>query len=369
MCRIACVSQGKHSRLLLCFVCTVFCLMHLESNGSCAYRRHLQEEGFLLHQLNEFPQGFGVKQVEICSLGKCYESVGQFVLKIPDAIAGYKITHIASGAFAYNQNIVAVEISSNVCQIGRGAFCGCSNIVSVSMADCAFHAMRILGESFKQCVKLEELKLPSGLDLIDVRAFAECNSLKEVRLPDSCNRMVEDAFSNCRSLRSIYIGKVGSHGESRLLSAFPSCPAREEISINSENPAYAILDGALYYKNQQAIVRCPPKHAGKNFLIKDGVSIVCPFAFEGCQFEEIVLPESLGGIGRGAFSGCTNLVSVCFPAGVKVIDDIAFESCSKLRFAVMNGGEMPMMGDDVFPKGTRIIMRSDCSIHCCGDGK
>ena len=95
MCRIACVSQGKHSRLLLCFVCTVVCLMHLESNGSCAYRRHLQEEGFLLHQLNEFPQGFGVKQVEICSLGKCYESVGQFVLKIPDAIAGYKITHIA----------------------------------------------------------------------------------------------------------------------------------------------------------------------------------------------------------------------------------------------------------------------------------
>ena len=89
------------------------------------------------------------------------------------------------------------------------------------------------------------------------------------------------------------------------------------------------------------------------------MSIVCPFAFEGCQFEEIVLPESLGGIGRGAFWGCTNLISVCVPAGVKVIDDNAFKSCSKLRFVVMNSNEMPMMGDDVFPNGVRVIMRSE----------
>ena len=369
MCRIACVSQGKHSRLLLCFVCTVVCLMHLESNGSCAYRRHLQEEGFLLHQLNDFPQGFGVKQVEICSLGKCYESVGQFVLKIPDAIAGFKVTHIASGAFAYNQNIVAVEISSNVCQIGRRAFYGCSNLVSVAMANSAFHPMSIHCEAFCRCVRLAALKLPFGLKMLGMRAFAECSSLKSVKLPDSCDTMVEDVFWGCQSLQSIYIGTIGRYGDDRLISAFLNCPVLESISACSNNSAYVVHGGALYYKDLEAIVRCPPKLAGQMFAIKDGVKIVCPFAFEGCQFREIVLPESLVGIGRGAFSGCTNLVSVCFPAGVKVIDDIAFESCSKLRFAVMNGGEMPMMGDDVFPKGTRIIMRSDCSIHCCGGGK
>lgn len=148
--------------------------------------RHLNSGGFCVRKLNEDSHVACAKQVEICSLEEHCADLGLSVLKIPDVIDGYKVTHIAPLAFAGNQDIVAVEISSNVCQIGRRAFYGCSNLVSVSMANCAFHPMSIHSEAFCRCVRLATLSFPVGLKMLDVCAFAECSSLENVTVPDSC---------------------------------------------------------------------------------------------------------------------------------------------------------------------------------------
>ena len=305
--------------------------------------------GFVLRRLSAASQEDCAKQVEICSLDEHCANSGPNVLKIPDVIDGYKVTHIAPQAFACNQNIVAVEISSNVCQIGCRAFYGCSNLVSVSMSDCAFHPMSIHSDAFCRCVRLATLRFPVGLKMLADRAFAECSSLKNVKLPDSCDTMVEDVFWGCQSLQSIYIGNIGRHDEDRLISAFLNCPALEKISVHPDNPAYVVYDGALYYKDLKAILRCPVGLDSTKFVIRDGVKVVCPFAFAGCQFKEISLPESLVGIGQGAFADCTKLVSVNIPSGVRVIDDYAFWGCSNLVFVVMNGNEMPSLGTNAFP--------------------
>lgn len=317
--------------------------------------------GFVVRLLNAASQETCAKQVEICSLDAHCVRSGPNVLKIPDVIDGYKVTHIAPQAFAYNQNICAVEISSNVCQIGRRAFYGCSNLVSVSMSNCAFSPMSINSEAFCRCVRLAALRFPAGLKMLDARAFAECSSLKDVSLQDSCDTMVEDAFWGCQSLRSIYIGIIGRYGDNRLISAFLNCPALEKISVHPDNPVYVVHGGALYYKDMRAIVRCPPKLDGKMFVIKDDVKAVCPFAFEGCQFKEVVLPEGIVGIGRGAFSGCTNLVSVTIPSSVKVIDDHAFWGDVNLGFVVIMAKEMPSVGKGVFPGDTKIVNRGKCN--------
>lgn len=319
---------------------------------------HQHMGGFVVRQLNAASQETIAKQVEICSLDEHCADSGRSVLKIPDAIDGYKVTHIAPQAFAGNQDIVAVEISSNVCQIGRRAFYGCSNLVSVSMFNCAFHPMSIHSEAFCRCVRLATLRFPVGLKLLDVRAFAECSSLKEVSLPDSCDTMAEDTFWNCQSLQSVHIGLVGRHDENRLLSAFLDCPALKKISVHPDNPAYAVHAGALYYKDMKAVVRCPPMLDGKVFIIRDGVKAVCPFAFEGCQFTEIILPEGLVGIGQGAFSGCKNLATAVIPSSVEEIGDYAFWGSTNLLSVMMNAKEMPPMGKNVFPCGAKIEMNA-----------
>ena len=318
---------------------------------------HQQMGGFVVRQLGTASQETIAKQVEICSLDEHCADLGLTVLTIPDVIDGYKVTHIAPLAFAGNQDIVAVEISSNVCQIGRRAFYGCSNLVSVSMANCAFHPMSIHSEAFCRCVRLATLSFPVGLKMLDVGAFAECSSLENVKVPDSCDIMVEDVFFGCQSLRSIYIGTIGRHGDGRLISAFRNCPALEKISVHPDNPAYAVYNGALYYKDLKAIVRCPAGLDSTMFVVRDGVKVVCPFAFAGCQFKEIILPASLVGIGQGAFSDCTKLVSVNIPSGVSVIDDYAFWGSTNLVFAVINGNEMPSLGTNAFPACTKFLNR------------
>ena len=319
----------------------------LTTNDKRVNGHHQNGGGFVFRRIS-------AEQVEICSLdGRC--AYGEPCrLKIPDVIDGCKVSHIASQAFAYNQGIVAVEISSNVCQIGRRAFCGCSNLVSVSMSDCAFSPMSIYGEAFYQCGRMESLKLPEGLKFVGERAFAECSSLKDVRLPDSCDTMCEDTFWNCQALQSVHMALVGRYDESRLLSAFLDCPALKKISVHPDNPAYAVHAGALYYKDMKAIVRCPPMLEGMVFAVRGGVKAVCPFAFEGCRFTEITLPDGLVGIGQDAFSGCNNLAAVSIPSSVEVIDDYAFRDCTNLLSVAINAKEMPLMGKNVFPAGIKI---------------
>ena len=297
----------------------------------------------------------GAEQVEICSLdGRCAHAEPR-ILKIPDVIDGCKVTHIASQAFAYDQRIVAVEIGSNVCQIGRRAFCGCSNLVSVSMSDCAFSPMSIYGEAFYQCGRMESLKLPEGLKFVGERAFAECSSLKDVRLPDSCDTMCEDTFWNCQALQSVHMALVGRYDESRLLSAFLDCPALKKISVHPDNPAYAVHAGALYYKDMTALVRSPPMLDGRVFAVRDGVKVICPFAFEGSRFKEIILPEGLAGIGEGAFSGCGNLVSIDIPSSVELVDDYAFWGNTNLLSVTLDAENHPVIGTNAFPVSTKIV--------------
>ena len=54
------------------------------------------------------------------------------------------------------------------------------------------------------------------------------------------------------------------------------------------------------------------------------------YAFSGTSITSILIPESVTGIGRSAFSGCSSLTSVTIGNGVKTIGQWAFFSCSKL---------------------------------------
>ncbi|MCR5599630.1 MAG: leucine-rich repeat domain-containing protein [Ruminococcus sp.] len=46
---------------------------------------------------------------------------------------------------------------------------------------------------------------------------------------------------------------------------------------------------------------------------------------------EIFIPDSVGIIDQGAFSGCTNLVRILVPDSVQIISDTAFSGCENLQ--------------------------------------
>ena len=55
---------------------------------------------------------------------------------------------------------------------------------------------------------------------------------------------------------------------------------------------------------------------------------------------EIFVPDNVGIIGEGAFSGCTNLVRILLPDTVQLISDTAFTGCEKLKSIALPEGTL-----------------------------
>ena len=61
-----------------------------------------------------------------------------------------------------------------------------------------------------------------------------------------------------------------------------------------------------------------------------GVRKIGDYAFLKTGLRELVLPESLENIGKGAFADCTGLKKIVIPPGVKEVGACAFAGCTAL---------------------------------------
>ena len=81
---------------------------------------------------------------------------------------------------------------------------------------------------FKDNTSIEEVTLPSSMNVLSQDAFSGCSSLKEITLPDSVTAIGDNAFSGCTSLKEITlpdsITKIGS-------SAFSNCILLEQLEL------------------------------------------------------------------------------------------------------------------------------------------
>ena len=63
---------------------------------------------------------------------------------------------------------------------------------------------------------------------------------------------------------------------------------------------------------------------------------------------DIVIPDSVEGIGNNAFKDCSNLKSVVIPDSVTEIGESAFENCSNLESIVIPESTLIRMGQYTF---------------------
>ena len=84
-----------------------------------------------------------------------------------------------------------------VCEIGDGAFSGCSGLTSVVLPP----SIQTLGRrAFQQCRALESVQLPPTLVEIPSCAFKNCPKLTEILLPESLLGIGSEAFSRCHTM-------------------------------------------------------------------------------------------------------------------------------------------------------------------------
>ena len=92
------------------------------------------------------------------------------------------------------------------------------------------------------------------------------------------------------------------------------------------------LDDFLYETTEDGITITGVKDKTKTaYVVPDSVTGIGPGAFSGCtNLTNITIPDSVTSIGSAAFYGCTNLTSITIPDSVTSIGNSAFTGCTNL---------------------------------------
>ena len=182
--------------------------------------------------------------------------------------------------------------------------------------------------TFESSVFLTKVVFPKTLKEIGYGTFMSCDKLNNVTLPHKLETISSFAFCGCESLKSIIIPANVSHIGS---SAFQSCESLENFELDERNTHFTVVDGVLFSKDKTKLISFPCGNKSKNYIVPDGVRVICDGAFAGSKIENITFPVSLEVIDGWAFRGCYDLQALYIPDSVIEIGELAFEFCANIK--------------------------------------
>jgi hypothetical protein len=315
---------------------------------------------------------------------------------IPNEIEGLPVTRIDVEVFAWKHNLTSVIIGDNVRIIRNRAFVSCRGLISVTIPDSVQH---IGQQAFASCYSLSSVSMGNSVFVIASQAFERCESLTSINIPNSVTYIGEFAFSRCKSLTSIiipnrltYIPRGAFANCSGLVSVtipnsittiersaflfcgnlttvtipdsvtfigegvFYGCASLMEIQVAEGNLNYSSIDGILFDKALETLVRFPGGRSGE-YVIPDSVTIIRVGAFSGSGLVSVTIPDSVTIIGEGVLGRCNGLMEIQVAEGnlnYSSIDGVLFDKAKETLIHFPGGRS----GEYVVPDSVTTILAS-----------
>ena len=254
-------------------------------------------------------------------------------------------TELQSVSIKEEGDILATETT----QIGMRAFYRCIKLVSIQLPA---STREICAEAFRDCLKLSQVKLNEGLQVIGRYAFFGCSSLFSIEIPSTVTEVQVEAFTDCyrlveicnKSNLQLVVGDTANGGIAKnALNIYVEgnskiaktqgyvylVDGQDKILINycgAETRIY--LPSFITKINKNAL---KDKTALTFVLVGDNVTEIGASAFANCyNLSSIFLSSGLKDIGSYAFSACRSITTISIPATVENIGKKVFYACTTL---------------------------------------
>ena len=226
-------------------------------------------------------------------------------VKIPSSINNLKVIEIADEAFMNNTTITKVTATNNVVTIGDRVFMGCTSLKEVK----AIKSVTSMGESvFEGCTSLTDVTIPDTVVKIPARTFYGCSALLDAEAHKNLKGVSPDALTG--------------------------------TAWEQSQPEGALAFGRICYGYKGNVT---------NLIIPEGVSIIEPYAFLGCeQIKTVEFGPDVEEIGLYAFQNCVNLETMVCSSAVSIINAGAFKGCSSLKEADFSECTISTIGYESF---------------------
>ena len=278
-------------------------------------------------------------------------------LTLPDSLKTIKY-----GAFCSAMNIVHISIPAATENIGIRAL-SVAGLQSITVDTANEHYISIDGVLYTkdttkllQCpaAKTGTFTIPNGVKYVEELAF-EVSKLQTVIMPNGVNIIKSCAFSECDNLRNLNIpATVTNLGG----GAFRRCLSLTNLTVDTLNLNYKIVDGALYSIEMDTLKSYTT--AKDTVYIHNGVKVIDIYSLAGLErVNHVVFPNSVTKILEGAFMS-TYLQAMVLPPYLEEIGMAAFKGCSKLRSGIEIPNSVKTIGERAFlGTGITSVVMSD----------
>lgn len=214
-----------------------------------------------------------------------------------------------------------------------------------------------INDAFRNCPKLESVKIGNSVTSINNSAFNNCTSLANITIGNGVTSIGSSAFYNCTSLTKVKIPyRVTNIGS----SAFENCTSLQKIIISDDvtSIGYRAFFNTEYYNDSSNwdkgvlyignyLIKANLSVAG-DYDIRYGTIVIAYSAFSNCiNLTFIKIPDSVINIGDCAFAYCTKLKNVVIGNNVENIGCEAFDFCTSLK-SISIPDRVTSIGDSAF---------------------